>query len=118
MEYEEAEKFEKRLGEAGYKRITVCKATEKDDYEYYKAFRDGERVKYQIFFEFWDFGKYGVDDSPIRISVTVLPDSITGRVGRRDLKLSVNWVEKIDKIESLAAEFYELVTKFDEIEQE
>ena len=70
---EDIEKLEKTLEERGYKQIGCCKVTENDDYEWYKAFRDenGE-LKYQIFFEIWDFRKYGAEH--IGVSVTVTPD--------------------------------------------
>ena len=116
--------LESELEERGYRRITGCKAELRDDYEYYKAFYypindDGERMlKYQIFFEFWDFTKYGrADITPengFSVSICIMPESCRGEVGRRDLQLSVDWWDKVDKIEDLAENYYEFITKYDE----
>ena len=109
---EDIEKLEKTLEERGYKQIGCCKVTENDDYEWYKAFRDenGE-LKYQIFFEIWDFRKYGAEH--IGVSVTVMPDSVKDGVGRRDLKLSVTWTDDIERVEETAEKFYDFVKSID-----
>ena len=109
---EDIEKLEKTLEERGYKQIGCCKVTENDDYEWYKAFRDenGE-LKYQIFFEIWDFRTYGVQD--IVVFVTIMPESVKDGVGRRDLKLSVTWTEDIERVEETAEKFYDFVKSID-----
>lgn len=109
---EDIEKLEKTLEERGYKQIGSCKVTENDDYEWYKAFRDENGdLKYQIFFEIWDFRKYGAEH--IGVSVTVMPESVKDGVGRRDLKLSVTWTEDIKRVEETAEKFYDFVKSID-----
>lgn len=118
----EIKEFETKLLSAGYKKITSCKATETDDYEYYKAFyRDAvnldedkeDRLKYQIFFQIWDFEQY-MKDAGYSVSITIMPESCRNNVGRRDLKLSVDWSTDIERVEKAAEEFYNLlVTKID-----
>ena len=106
------EEFEKELKEKGYKKLDSCKAKDRDSFEWYKAFRyKNGNLKYQIFFEFWDFVKYGY--SEWGVSVTVMPESCEDNVGRRDLELSVDWVEDIDKIEKVADSFYKFIRKAD-----
>ena len=106
------EGFEKELQEKGYKKLDSCKAKDRDSFEWYKAFRyKNGNLKYQIFFEFWDFVKYGY--SEWGVSVTVMPESCEDNVGRRDLELSVDWVEDIDKIEKVADSFYKFIRKAD-----
>lgn len=122
MTTRELKEFETKLCSAGYKKITSCKATETDDYEYYKAFyRDAItpdedrsfRLKYQIFFQVWDFDKY-YEGNGYSVSVTIMPDSCNNNVGRRDLKLSVDWITDIERVEKAAYEFYNLlITKID-----
>lgn len=122
MTQKELQEFEARLSSAGYKKIASCKATEIDDYEYYKAFyRDAanldegksDRLKYQIFFEIWDFEKYQAGNG-YSVSITIMPESCRNNVGRRDLKLSVDWSTDIERVEKAAEEFYNLlVTKID-----
>ena len=121
MTAQELKEFETKLSSAGYKKITSCKATETDDYEYFKAFytndwKNGEwekRLTYQIFFEIWDFEKYREGEGYL-VSVTIMPESCNNNVGRRDLKLSVDWNTNIERVEKAAEEFYHLlVTKID-----
>jgi hypothetical protein len=122
MTLQELKDFESKLSSAGYKKITSCKATETDDYEYYKAFyRDAvnldedksDRLKYQIFFEVWDFEKYQ-EGNGYSVSITIMPESCNDNVGRRDLKLSVDWSTDIERVEKAAEEFYNfLITKID-----
>lgn len=119
------EQVQKLLGERGYRRITNCKATDNDDFEYYKAFYEPDsdpdeenQLKYQIFFEFWDFTKYShfrpdiTDENGFGISVTVLPESCQNFVGRRDLKLGVGWTTDINRVEKVAEKFYEFLKKY------
>ena len=106
------EEFEKELQEKGYKKLTTCKAKDRDSFEWYKAFRyKNGNLKYQIFFEFWDFVKYGYAEWGV--SVTVMPESREDNVGRRDLELSVDWAEDIDKVEKVADSFYKFIRKAD-----
>lgn len=122
MTAQELKEFEAKLSSVGYKKITSCKATETDDYEYYKAFyRDAvnldedkeDRLKYQIFFQIWDFEQY-MKDAGYSVSITIMPESCRNNVGRRDLKLSVDWSTDIERVEKAAEEFYNLlVTKID-----
>lgn len=122
MTARELKEFEAKLSSAGYKKITSCKATETDDYEYYKAFyRDAanldedkdDRLKYQIFFQIWDFEQY-FQGNGYSVSITIMPESCRNNVGRRDLKLSVDWSTNIERVEKAAEEFYNLlITKID-----
>ena len=109
---EDIEKLEKALEERGYRKIAYCKANENDDYEWHKAFREENGdLKYQIFFEIWDFRKY--DGEHIRVSVTVMPESVKDGVGRRDLKLSATWTGDIERVEETAEKFYDFVKSID-----
>lgn len=112
MTREEIKLFEDRLVEHGYKKIYQCKATQSDDFEYYKAFYgydDDYPIQYQIFFEFWDFEKYGDIPTGWSVSVTILPESCKNDVGRRDFKLSVDWSTDIERVERVAQKFYEFL---------
>lgn len=112
MRIEDIEKLERTLEGRGYKKIASCKVTEEDDYEWYKAFRDENGdLKYQIFFEIWDFRKYG--EEHVGVSVTVMPESVKDGVGRRDLKLSVTWTEDVERVEDAAEKFYDFVKSID-----
>ena len=120
MHLKEIREFEGRLESYGYRKITSCKAKDRDDFEWYKAFYSGEKdendediLLYQVFFEFWNFMKYG--GGHWGISVTVLPESVRNNAGRRDLELSVDWLTDIDKVEEVAKGFYEFISKFDKI---
>ena len=115
MHIEDITKIENNLAERGYKKIKTCKVKDHDDFEWYKAFRykNGD-LKYQIFFEFWDFTKYGGPDWGV--SVTIMPESVRNDVGRRDLELSTDWLHKIDKVEVAAKKFYNLIIKLDSYE--
>lgn len=123
MTKEDKEKFEQALADRGYKKITQAKAEASDDYECYKAFykddKDAEyRLKYQIFFQFWDWEKYRRNNPPDfawSVSIAILPESCENHVGRRDLLLSVDWSTNIDKVETVAAEYYDFITKMDKI---
>lgn len=117
MTKEVLDNFEKKLIEQGYKKITVAKVTSTDDYEYYKAFYDGDELKYQIFFEIWNFEKYQ-PDAGYSVSVTVIPDSIRNYVGRRDLKLSTDYCLRINTVEKVASDFYDMIIKTDEYAKE
>jgi hypothetical protein len=101
-----------RLEERGYKKLTSCKSKDRDDFEWFKAvkYKNGD-LKYQIFFEFWDFTKYGGPDWGV--SVTIMPESVKDSVGRRDLELSVDWSEDIDRVEKAAEGFYKFIRKVD-----
>lgn len=122
MTAQELKEFEAKLSSVGYKKITSCKATETDDYEYYKAFyRDAvnldedkeDRLKYQIFFQIWNFEQY-MKGAGYSVSITIMPESCRNNVGRRDLKLSVDWSTDIERVEKAAEELYNLlVTKID-----
>lgn len=123
MTTEDKEKFEQALADRGYKKITQAKSQSEDDYEYYKAFYkddpDAEYwLKYQIFFQFWDWMKYrqdGLPDFEWSVSIAILPESCENYVGRRDLLLTVDWSTNIDKVERVAAEYYDFITKMDKI---
>ena len=117
MRKEILDNFEEKLIEHGYKKTIVGKATSTDDYEYYKAFYGDEGVKYQIFFEIWNFEKYQ-PDAGYSVSVTVIPDSIRNYVGRRDLKLSTDYCLRINTVEKVASDFYDMIIKTDEYTKE
>lgn len=106
MTREEIELFEDRLVEHGYKKITTCKVTQMDDFEYFKPFYcdDGESpIAYQIFFEFWDFTKY--EDIPQEWDISLV--ILKGGLDRVDLKISSDWLIDIKKVEQIAEDFYE-----------
>lgn len=110
---EKINEIAKALEDRGYKKLTdSCKSKEHDDFEYYKAFRykNGD-LKYQIFFEFWNFVKYGGKEWGL--SITIAPDSMSHYVGRRDLELSVDWAYDIDRVEKAAEGFYRFIRKVD-----
>lgn len=121
MTHEDVKAIESKLKEKKYKRITQCKAEEHDDYEWYKAFYDYSKdeypLKYQIFFCFWDFSKYEHYDKTFcwSVSIIIMPESCENDVGRRDLNMSVNWSDNIEKVETCAEEFYEFITKIDKL---
>lgn len=123
MTTEDKEKFEQGLAESGYKKIKQAKVEASDDYECYKAFYkddpDAEyRLKYQIFFEFWDWTKYRKDGPPDfewSVSLCIMPESCENDVGRRDLHISCDWVTNVDKVERVAAEYYDFITKMDKL---
>ena len=117
MTKEELSKFENELIQHGYKKTSVGKATDRDDYEYYKAFYDGEELKYQIFFEIWNFEKYQTS-AGYSVSVTIIPDSIRNYVGRRDLKLSTDYCTKPNIVEKVASDFYDMIIKTDKYAKE
>ena len=113
MDIKQLQKFEKALAKRGYKRITSAKAEQSDDYEYYKAFKDEEgELKYQIFFEFWDWEQFRIGDG-YSVSVTIIPESTKNNVGRRDLKLSVDWATNIVRVEICGEEFYNFIRRID-----
>ena len=119
MTKKELAQFEEKLVAAGYKKITSAKATPDDEYEYYKAFYEKEdsaiyeeRPKYQIFFEIWDFEKYRYL-AGYSVSSVIIPDSITEDAGRRDLHLSVDWNDDIEKTEAMAEQFYNFLINFE-----
>ena len=114
MTKEDKEKFEQALADRGYKKITQAKAELNDDYEWYKAFRDKDcELLYQTFFCFWDFEKYR-NGAGWSVSIIIMPNSIDN-LGRRDLSMSVDWSTNIDKVERVAAEYYDFITKMDKI---
>lgn len=117
MTKEVLDNFEEKLIEQGYKKMTVAKATSTDDYEYYKAFYDGDELKYQIFFEIWNFEKYQTN-AGYSVSVTIMPNSIKDYVGRRDLKLSTDYCLHINTVERVASDFYDMIIKTDEYAKE
>lgn len=117
MTKEVLDNFEKKLIEQGYKKITVAKVTHNDAYEYYKAFYNGDELKYHIFFEIWDFEKYQTN-AGYSVSVTIMPDSIKDYVGRRDLKLSTDYCLHISTVEKVASDFYDMIIKTDEYAKE
>ena len=100
------------LSDRGYRKLYTCKSKEHDTFEMFKAFkyRNGD-LKYQLFFEFWDFTKYGGPDWGV--SITVIPESCENNVGRRDLELSVDWAFDIDRVEKAAEGFYRFIRKID-----
>lgn len=112
MHLKEIDALVEKLAERGYRKLTTCKSKENDTFEMYKAvyYKNGE-LKYQIFYEFWDFVKYGAGHWGV--SLTVMPESVRDGVGRRDLELSVDWLENIDKVEYMAEKFYRFITKID-----
>ena len=75
-------------------------------------------MKFQIFFEFWDWTKYRKDGPPDfewSVSLCIMPESCENDVGRRDLHISCDWVTNIDKVERVAAEYYDFITKVDKL---
>lgn len=118
MTKEVLDNFEEKLIEHGYKKITVGKATSTDEYEYYKAFYDyDDELKYQIFFEIWNFEKYQ-PNAGYGVSVTIIPDSVRNYVGRRDLKLSTDYCLYVKTVEKVASAFYDMIIKTDEYAKE
>lgn len=121
MTKEDKEKFEQALADRGYKKITQAKSQSDDDYEYYKAFYkddpDAEyRLKYQIFFQFWDWEMFCFEpDFVWSVSLCIIPESCENDVGRRDLHISCDWVTNVDKVERVAEEYYDFITKTDKI---
>lgn len=121
MTYKEIQAFESKLEEKEYRKITQCKAEQTDDYEWYKAFYDYDKdeypLKYQIFFCFWDFTKYKPLDTSVgwSVSIVIIPESCENNVGRRDLHMSVDWSTNIEKVETCAEEFYNLIRKIDNL---
>lgn len=110
--------FEEKLEDNGYRKITTCKVKQRDDFEYYKSFNDkkGNHL-YQIFFEFWDFTKFGdFNKGGWGLSVSILPESCEDNVGRRDLALSTDWVDDIKRVEYTAERFYKFIRKIDKYE--
>ena len=114
MTKEELDKVEKQLTEHGYRKISGCKYKNSDDYEYYKSFRDKEDLKYQIFFEVWNFEKYQ-HGAGYSVSVSVMPESVRDNVGRRDLQLFVDWSTDIERVEKAAEMFYDFVKQIDKL---
>ena len=116
MTFEETKLFESQLLAKGYRYIHSGKAEYHDDYEYYKAYyvktSDNREVAYQIFFCFWNFEKYQ-PGAGYSVSIIVMPDSCTDDVGRRDLHLSVDWFNDIERVEKCAASFYIWISKID-----
>lgn len=113
MTHTEIIEFESQLESLGYRKIKSAKAEDRDDYEWYKAFRDKDyNLLYQIFFCFWDFEKYHLDTG-WSVSVVIMPESCENDVGRRDLNLSVDWSTNIDKVEKAAEMFYDTIRKID-----
>ena len=109
------EKLEESLSNKGYKKITSYRVNSDDDFEYYKSFNDKEgRHTYQIFYEFWDFTKWGGPDWGV--SITIMPESCENEEGRRDLTLSVDWVNNIDRVEKVAEAFYNFIIETDKWE--
>lgn len=104
------------LSERGYRLLTTCKSKEHDTFEMFKPFRrkNGD-LKYQLFFELWDFTKYGGPDWGV--SITVIPESCENNVGRRDLELSVDWAFDIDRVENAAEGFYRFIRKIDRVNE-
>ena len=119
MKTEDKLALESTLEKRGYRKIESCKITLDDDYEWYKAVYnpevvDEQQLKYQIFFEFWDWTKYGGHDNGAwGVSITISPESCHDNVGRRDLKLSVDWERDVERVERVAEDFYEFITKRD-----
>ena len=112
MNQNELSVFENRLIDKGYKKIYSAKYDPDDDYEYYIPVRDPETgdLKYQIFFEFWNFEKYKTD-AGWSVSLTIMPESVSG-LGRRDLNISADWITDIEKVELLAMQFYNFINQF------
>lgn len=104
--------FMARLEQRGYKRGQDYTFTDQPDWTYYKAFGDGYGdYTYQIFFEFWNFDQYR-PGAGYGVSTTILPESCRNDVGRRDLKLSVDWNLDINRVEKVAEKFYEFLKKY------
>ena len=107
--------LEKQLEDRGYNKITIFKNEANDDYEWYKAFYRSDGVlKYQIFFQFWCWEKYRAGDG-WGISVTIMPESCENNVGRRDLNLSVDWLDDIWRVEKVASRLYDFIIEMDAI---
>ena len=114
MKIEDIEPFEQLLASKGYRKIYQSKAKSQDTYEWYKAFRDSDyELKYQIFFEFWDFTKYG--ENYWGLSICIMPESCKNDVGRRDLELSVDWATNLEKVEKTAEKYYDFITEIDKM---
>lgn len=114
MTFQEITELERTLEACGYRKIYQAKAHLDDDYEWAKAFRDDDgELRYQTFFQFWNFEKYQTS-AGWSVSVAILPNSLDG-LGRRDLQLYTNWSTNIDKVERVAAEYYDFITKMDKI---
>lgn len=122
MTDKEIKEFESNLEKEGYKKIKSAKAEPTDNYEWYKAFygsgNEDYPLKYQVFFCFWDFGKYRSNDPNLdwSVSIVIIPESCADGVGKRDLHvlhMSVEWSTNIKKVETCAEEFYNLIRKID-----
>jgi hypothetical protein len=114
MTLQEIQKLEKRLEKKGYKKLVrSCKAEDRDDWEWYKAFYDKDKeCKYQIFFCFWNFEQFQ-KDAGYSVSVIVIPNSTKDYVGRRDLHLSVDWSTNLVRVENCAEQFYAFIRLID-----
>lgn len=113
MIFEKIQEFEYFLKDNGYKKITSSKAESRDDYEWYKAFRNNKgELLYQIFFCFWNFEQYRIRTG-WSVSVIIMPESCIDNVGRRDLQLSVDWSTNLTKVEQAAKMFYKTIRKID-----
>lgn len=84
----------------------------KEALERAKAFRDDDgELRYQIFFQIWNFEKYKAD-AGWSVSVAILPNSLDD-LGRRDLQLSTNWTTNVDKVQTVAESYYWFIKKMD-----
>ena len=110
MTTEEKKDFENKLESYGYKKLYAAKSNTNDDFEWYKVFRNSKsKLQYQIFFQFWDFSKYGYElNSPWSISIEIIPDVD----GRQDLELSVDWFKDIERVEKIAEGFYKFIKRY------
>lgn len=109
MTNRELKDFEELLRKYRYRKITTCKVEVMDDYEWYKVFRNAQdETEYQIFFCFWNFGKY-LPDAGWKISVIIVPNGD----GRIDLHLSTDWMHDISRVEKCATEFYKTVLRIE-----
>lgn len=112
MTFQEITELERTLEAYGYRKIYQAKAHLDDDYEWAKAFRDDDgELRYQTFFQFWNFEKYQAG-AGWSVSVAILPNSLDD-LGRRDLQLSTNWTTNVDKVQTVAESYYWFIKKMD-----
>jgi len=109
MTLEEVQKFEAELEEHGYTKITSCKSVSTDEYEWYKPFRgENDEIQYQIFFQFWNFGKYRIvePEHEWSVSVCVMPDSCR-------FSIEWSWLTDIEKVEKTARGFNDFIASIE-----
>lgn len=114
-------KWEKEAIERGYKKYNTTSST--NDYSYFKTIgRNDSGYKYMVEWLVWDWRKYIDRDPtlasrPYSLEVKFIPDSIKNDM-RLDMFIGDPLVFGFDKIESIAEQYYQFITKvFNEKQQ-